>query len=46
MQEFMVQVTFIYGDQKKTVQGKNGQTLLQIGLDNGVPIERRDEKPQ
>jgi len=39
IQKHMAMVTFIYGDQKKTVQGKSGQTLLQIGLDNGVPIE-------
>jgi len=32
-------VTFIYGNQTKTVEAENGQKLLQIGLDNGVPIE-------
>ena len=35
----MPQITYIYGDQKKTVEGKDGQTLLQIALDNGVPVE-------
>ena len=35
----MAKVTYIYGDQKQIVEGKKGETLLQIGLDNGVPIE-------
>jgi len=35
----MPKVTFIYDGQTKTVESENGETLLQIGLDNGVPIE-------
>ena len=35
----MPKVTFAYGNQTKTVEGKDGETLLQIGLDNGIPIE-------
>lgn len=35
----MVKVTFRQGSQVYEVEGKDGQTLLQIGLDNGVPME-------
>ncbi len=35
----MPKVIFIYGDQTKTVEAANGEKLLQIGLDNDVPIE-------
>ena len=35
----MAKVTFKFGDQVKTVEAKNGDSLLQIGLDAGVPIE-------
>ncbi|MDD3896353.1 MAG: 2Fe-2S iron-sulfur cluster-binding protein [Candidatus Peribacteraceae bacterium] len=35
----MPKVTFTYGGQTKTVEGKQGETLLQIGIDNGIPIE-------
>ncbi len=35
----MATVTFIMGDQRKTVQTPDGQTILQIALDNGVPME-------
>jgi 2Fe-2S ferredoxin len=32
-------VTFIMGDQVKTVDGPDGQTILQIALDNAIPME-------
>ena len=35
----MPKVTYIYDGQTKTVEGADGETLLQIGLDNGIPIE-------
>lgn len=35
----MSKVTFIYGDQTKSVEAEDGKTLLQIGLDNEIPIE-------
>ena len=35
----MPNVTFRFGDQAKTVEGKDGETLLQIGLDSSIPIE-------
>jgi len=35
----MPKVTYNYDGQTKTVEGANGETLLQIGLDNGIPIE-------
>lgn len=35
----MPKVTFHYSGQVKTVEAESGQTLLQIALDNGVPIE-------
>ena len=35
----MSTVTFIIGDQIKEVKAENGKTILQIGLDAGVPIE-------
>jgi ferredoxin len=39
VREPMAKVTFIYGDQTKEVETENGKTLLQVGLDNSVPIE-------
>ena len=35
----MPKVTFIYGNQRKEVEAKSGETILQIALDNGVPME-------
>jgi len=36
----MPKVTFIQTDgQTKTVEGEDGKTVLQIALDNGVPME-------
>ena len=35
----MPKVTYRYGDQVHVVEGAPGETLLQIGLDNGMPIE-------
>lgn len=35
----MPRVTFHYSGQVKTVEVPGGQSLLQIGLDNGVPME-------
>lgn len=35
----MPTVTFIYGDQVKKVQTEGGKTILQIALDNDVPME-------
>jgi len=35
----MPKVTFIIGDQTQAVESENGKTLLQIGLDNSIPIE-------
>ncbi len=35
----MPKVTFHYSGQVKTVEAESGQTLLQIALDNGVPVE-------
>lgn len=35
----MPKVTFKYGDETKEVDAEKGQTILQIGLDAGVPIE-------
>lgn len=35
----MPKVTFIYNGQTKVVEGNNGQTVLQIALDNGIPME-------
>jgi ferredoxin, 2Fe-2S len=32
-------VIFHYSGQVKTVEAENGQTLLQIALDNGIPME-------
>jgi len=37
--QYVSKVTFIYGDQTKTVEAEDGKTLLQIGLDNAIPIE-------
>jgi 2Fe-2S ferredoxin len=35
----MPKVTFHYSGQVKTVEAESGQTLLQIALDHGIPIE-------
>lgn len=35
----MPKVTFRFAGQVKTVDGESGQTLLQIALDHGIPIE-------
>jgi ferredoxin, 2Fe-2S len=35
----MAHVTYKFWGQKKTVQGKEGQTILQIALDNDIPME-------
>ena len=35
----MPKVTFHYDDQIETVEAENGATLLQIALDNGIPME-------
>lgn len=35
----MPKVTFIDGDQVTEVEAENGQTILQIALDNGIPVE-------
>ena len=35
----MPNVTFIYNCRTKIVEGKDGQTVLQIALDNGIPME-------
>ena len=35
----MPKVTYKYGDQVKEVDAEKGNTLLQIGLDAGVPLE-------
>ncbi|HLD64104.1 MAG TPA: 2Fe-2S iron-sulfur cluster-binding protein [Candidatus Peribacteraceae bacterium] len=35
----MVKVTYRYDGQVKVSEGKDGQSLLHIGLDAGVPLE-------
>ncbi|OGJ59623.1 hypothetical protein A2881_03190 [Candidatus Peribacteria bacterium RIFCSPHIGHO2_01_FULL_55_13] len=35
----MPRVSFHYSGQVKTVEAENGQSLLQIALDNGIPME-------
>ncbi len=35
----MPKVTFHIGDQTSEVEGEAGKTVLQIALDNGVPME-------
>ncbi len=35
----MPRVTFHYSGQIKTVEAETGQTLLQIALDHGIPME-------
>ncbi len=35
----MPKVTFHYSGQIKTVEAETGQTLLQIALDHGIPME-------
>lgn len=35
----MATITYIYGKQQKKVKGKKGETILQIALDGGVPVE-------
>jgi len=32
-------ITFHYAGQIKTVEAKDGETVLQIALDNGIPME-------
>ncbi len=36
---FMPKITFKYGDQVQEVEVTPGESILQIALDNGVPIE-------
>ncbi|MBM3230762.1 (2Fe-2S)-binding protein [Candidatus Peregrinibacteria bacterium] len=36
---FVPKVTFHYAGQVKTVEAQDGQTILQIALDNGIPME-------
>ena len=35
----MPKITFHYAGQIKTVEAKDGETVLQIALDNGIPME-------
>lgn len=35
----MPKVTFHYSGQVKTVEAEQGKTVLQIALDNGIPVE-------
>lgn len=35
----MPKVTFSYAGQIKTVEAPDGQSILQVALDNGIPIE-------
>jgi len=35
----MPKVTFSYGGQKRVVEAEDGKTILQIALDNGIPME-------
>jgi ferredoxin, 2Fe-2S len=35
----MPQVTFQYDGQKRVVEATHGQTILQIALENGIPME-------
>lgn len=35
----MSKITFIYGGQQQVVEAANGDKILQIGLDAGIPIE-------
>lgn len=35
----MPKIRFIDGDQVTEVEAENGQSILQIALDNGIPIE-------
>ncbi len=35
----MPKITFIYGDQVRTVEANEGETILKIGLDHGIPME-------
>lgn len=35
----MPKVTYRFGDQVKEIEAKQGETILQIALDNGVPME-------
>lgn len=35
----MPKVTYIYGDQRREIEADDGQTVLQIALNNGIPIE-------
>jgi len=36
----MTKVTFIVNGKSTTAEAAQGQTLLQIGLENGIPIEQ------
>lgn len=35
----MPKVTFLYGDQVQTVEACEGETILKIALDSGIPME-------
>lgn len=35
----MSKVTYIYGKEQKTVEATDGETLLRIALDAGIPLE-------
>ncbi len=35
----MPKVTYILGDQKKVIETEAGKTILQIALDNDIPME-------
>ncbi len=35
----MPKITYIINGKKQVVEGAKGETLLQIALDNGVPVE-------
>lgn len=35
----MPKVTFLIGDQKREIEAENGKTILQIALDNDIPME-------
>lgn len=35
----MPKITYRFGDQVKEIEAKEGETILQIALDNGIPME-------
>ena len=35
----MPKVTFVYSGQKRVIEAEDGQSILQIALDNGIPME-------